>query len=146
MSANSHLPESNNCHPRQETHLTTRASCLISPAGTHFQSPVLVLHTEPSIREVEASRSCRLSFLELPETHKGHWGTGSIAEDMKKWIWVRPELVAQIEYLEWTESDHLGHSKYMALRGDKDARKVSKNMLAKADKSTAPHNSQPLKR
>ena len=29
------------------------------------------------------------------------------AEDMKKCVWVKPELVAQIEFLEWTESDHL---------------------------------------
>jgi ATP-dependent DNA ligase len=62
----------------------------------------------------------------LPETHKGRWGTGLIAEDMKKCIWVRPEIVAQIEYLEWTESDHLRHSKYIALHGDKDARAVVK--------------------
>jgi bifunctional non-homologous end joining protein LigD len=43
---------------------------------------------------------------------------------MKKCVWVRPTLVAQIEFLEWTEADHLRHSKFGGLREDKDARDV----------------------
>jgi DNA ligase D-like protein (predicted ligase) len=65
-------------------------------------------------------------FVNLPETHKGRWGDGLTAEDMEKCVWVRPELVAQIEFLEWTESDHLRHSKFAGLREDKDARTVIK--------------------
>jgi len=38
---------------------------------------------------------------------------------MKRCVWVRPRLVAQIEFLEWTESDHLRHSKFNGLREDK---------------------------
>ncbi len=65
-------------------------------------------------------------FANLPETHKGRWGTGLTAADMKKCIWVRPELVARIEYLEWTDGDHLRHSKFTGLREDKNARSVIK--------------------
>jgi len=65
-------------------------------------------------------------FVNLPETHKGRWGDGLTADDMEKCVWVRPELVAQIEFLEWTESDHLRHSKFAGLREDKDARAVVK--------------------
>ena len=65
-------------------------------------------------------------FVNLPETHKGRWGDGLTAEDMRKCIWISPELVAQIEFLEWTESDHLRHSKFAGLRNDKDARSVVK--------------------
>jgi ATP-dependent DNA ligase len=65
-------------------------------------------------------------FANLPESHKGRWGTGLTADDMKKCVWVRPELVARIEYLEWTESDHLRHAKFIGLRGDQDARVVVK--------------------
>ncbi|MGB7846731.1 MAG: hypothetical protein WBL63_14030 [Candidatus Acidiferrum sp.] len=50
-------------------------------------------------------------FVNLPETHKGRWGDGLTADDMEKCVWVRPELVAQIEFLEWTESSHLRHSR-----------------------------------
>ena len=65
-------------------------------------------------------------FVNLPETHKGRWGDGLTVEDMEKCVWVRPELVAQIEFLEWTESDHLRHSKFGGLREDKDAQTVTK--------------------
>jgi len=65
-------------------------------------------------------------FANLPETHKGRWGEGLTAADMDKCVWVRPEIVAQIEFLEWTESDHLRHAKFAGLREDKDARTVIK--------------------
>jgi DNA ligase D-like protein (predicted ligase) len=65
-------------------------------------------------------------FVNLPETHRSRWGEGLTADDMKKCVWVRPELVAQIEFLEWTESDHLRHSKFGGLREDKDPRSVVK--------------------
>jgi ATP-dependent DNA ligase len=45
---------------------------------------------------------------------------------MKKCVWVRPEIVARIEYLEWTERDHLRHSKDIGLQDDKHARTVVK--------------------
>jgi len=65
-------------------------------------------------------------FVNLPEAHRSRWGEGLTAEDMKKCVWLRPELVAEIEFLEWTESDHLRHSKFVGLREDKDARSVVK--------------------
>jgi len=67
-------------------------------------------------------------FANLPETAPSRWGEGLTAEDMKKCVWVQPRIVAQIEFLEWTESDHLRHAKFVAsgLRDDKDARSVSK--------------------
>jgi len=65
-------------------------------------------------------------FANLPETHRSRWGEGLTTEDMRKCVWLRPELVAQIEFLEWTESDHLRHSKFVGLRPDKDPRSVFK--------------------
>ena len=65
-------------------------------------------------------------FVNLPETHKGRWGEGLTAADMDKCVWVRAETVARIEFLEWTESDHLRHSKFAGLREDKDAQTVTK--------------------
>ena len=54
------------------------------------------------------------------------------ADDMKKCVWLRPELVAQIEFLEWTESGHLRHSKFAGLREDKDPRRVVKEHAGEA--------------
>jgi DNA ligase D-like protein (predicted ligase) len=65
-------------------------------------------------------------FVNLPEKHRSRWGEGLTADDMKKCVWVRSKLVAQIEFLEWTESDHLRHSKFVGLRKDKEPRSVAK--------------------
>ena len=45
---------------------------------------------------------------------------------MKKAVWLRPELVAQIDFLEWTDADRLRHSKFVRLREDKRAQDVVK--------------------
>jgi ATP-dependent DNA ligase len=39
-------------------------------------------------------------------------------------VWLKPELVTKIEFTEWTRDIHLGHSKFVGLRDDKDAREV----------------------
>ncbi len=61
-------------------------------------------------------------FVNLPETGRARWGEILDAEKMKKCVWVRPKLVAVVEFLEWTEGDRLRHSKFLALRDDKEAR------------------------
>jgi ATP-dependent DNA ligase len=43
---------------------------------------------------------------------------------MKNCIWLQPELVAQIEFAEWTPDNHLRHSKFIGLREDKEVREV----------------------
>jgi ATP-dependent DNA ligase len=43
---------------------------------------------------------------------------------MKNCVWFKPELVAQIEFTEWTPDGHPRHSKFLRLREDKDAREV----------------------
>jgi ATP dependent DNA ligase C terminal region len=45
-------------------------------------------------------------------------------EEMKNCVWLKPELVAQIEFTEWTPDGHLRHSKFVGLREDKEARDV----------------------
>jgi ATP-dependent DNA ligase len=68
-------------------------------------------------------------FVNLPEARRSRWSEGLTAVDMKKCVWLRPELVAQIEFLEWTQSDHLRHSKFVGLREDKDPKTVVKELL-----------------
>jgi DNA ligase D-like protein (predicted ligase) len=68
----------------------------------------------------------RCPFVNLPETGRARWGEILDAEKMKKCVWVRATLVAAIEFLEWTEGDRLRHSKFIALRDDKDPREVIK--------------------
>ncbi len=65
-------------------------------------------------------------FVNLPETRRSRFGEELNAEKMKKAVWLRPEALAQIEFLEWTEGDRLRHSKFVGLREDKKARSVVK--------------------
>ena len=44
--------------------------------------------------------------------------------DVEKLVWLEPELVAQIEFTEWTPDGYLRHSKFVGLREDKKAREV----------------------
>ena len=67
-------------------------------------------------------------FVNLPETGRARWGEILDAEKMKKCVWVRPKLLAVIEFLEWTEGDRLRHSKFVALREDKNPRNVVKEV------------------
>ena len=63
-------------------------------------------------------------FANLPEARTGRWGYGLTAEKMKECRWLKPVLVGQFEYLEWTPDNHLRHSRFIRLRGDKNAREV----------------------
>jgi DNA ligase D-like protein (predicted ligase) len=67
-------------------------------------------------------------FVNLPETRKGRWGEALTVEKMKKCVWVRPQVVAQLEFLEWTDTDHLRHSKFVGFREDKNPRTVIKEV------------------
>ena len=63
-------------------------------------------------------------FANLPEAHGSRWGQGLTAEKMNECHWLQPVLVAELEFVEWTPDGHLRHSRFVALREDKDAREV----------------------
>jgi DNA ligase D-like protein (predicted ligase) len=63
-------------------------------------------------------------FANLPEKRAGRWGVGLTAAKIEECRWLKPVLVAQFEYVEWTEDAHLRHSRFMTLRDDKKAKDV----------------------
>jgi ATP-dependent DNA ligase len=65
-------------------------------------------------------------FANLPEERSGRWGQGLTLAKMAQCRWLKPELVGQFEFLEWTSDNHLRHSKFVGLREDKAAREVSR--------------------
>jgi len=65
-------------------------------------------------------------FANLPEQKSGRWGSGLTAAKMKDCRWLKPVLVAQIDFLNWTGENHLRHTKFVALRDDKAARDVTR--------------------
>ena len=63
-------------------------------------------------------------FANLPETGPGRWGQGLTSAKMKECRWLKPLLVGHFEFAEWTPDAHLRHSRFVALREDKDATDV----------------------
>jgi DNA ligase D-like protein (predicted ligase) len=61
-------------------------------------------------------------FANLPERKRTQWAL--TREEMKNCVWVKPQLVVQIEFGEWTPDGHLRHSKFVVLRDDKDPLQV----------------------
>jgi bifunctional non-homologous end joining protein LigD len=83
----------------------------------------------PSIREklfqqFRGFHTNSCPFANLPEARSGRWGVGLTASKMEGCVWLKPVLVGQLKFAEWTGDDHLRHSKFIALRDDKDARDV----------------------
>jgi bifunctional non-homologous end joining protein LigD len=83
----------------------------------------------PSIREKLFKRFKGLHtntcpFANLPEAKSGRWGVGLTASKMRECHWLKPVLVGQFEFAEWTGDSHLRHSKFIALREDKDPLEV----------------------
>src|SRR3954447_17712779 len=70
----------------------------------------------------------RCPFVNLPSTRTGHWGEGITAEDMKTLRWLKPALVAEIAFAEWTRDGSLRHAAFIALRDDKRAKDVRREM------------------
>jgi DNA ligase D-like protein (predicted ligase) len=63
-------------------------------------------------------------FANLPEQKSGRWGAGLTAAKMAECRWLKPVVVGQFEFVEWTEDGHLRHSRFMGLREDKKAKDV----------------------
>lgn len=63
-------------------------------------------------------------FTNLPETKASRWGEALTAEKMKDCRWVKPRLVCQVAFVEWTDGGNLRHCTFVAMRDDKTPRVV----------------------
>jgi len=98
--------------------------------GLIYASRVRAGFVPATRREVAARfkglQIAKCPFANLPQKDAGRWGQGLTAEKMKECLWLKPEIVVRIDFLEWTGADHLRHTKFVALRDDKDPKKVVK--------------------
>jgi bifunctional non-homologous end joining protein LigD len=62
-------------------------------------------------------------FVNLPEKKRPH---AMDREKMRTVKWVKPKVIAEIAFNEWTPSGHLRHSKFLRLREGRDLRKTPK--------------------
>lgn len=76
--------------------------------------------------KLKSLRTDRCPFADLPSNGSSRWGGGVSGEEMDAIRWVRPELVAQIRFVEWTAQGRLRHAKFLGLRQDKSAKDISR--------------------
>jgi DNA ligase D-like protein (predicted ligase) len=74
--------------------------------------------------QLKPLHTARCPFADLPNARTSHWGGGVTAEQMSEMQWLRPKLVAQVRFVEWTADDHLRHAAFLGLRDDKPAKDV----------------------
>ena len=100
-----------------------------SKAGTGFN--------HKSLRELyktfQKLRTNKPAFINVPASRKSKWGEGLTAAEMKRCTWLRPELVCQIRFTEWTDDGGLRHPVFLGLRDDKIATDVVREQPASVE-------------
>jgi ATP-dependent DNA ligase len=87
----------------------------------------------PQVRRDVAAKLKRLEtascpFANLPEKKRTQWALTK--EEMKNCVWLKAEVVAQVEFTEWTQDGHLRHLKFVGLREEGGGRR-SASLIAK---------------
>jgi len=57
----------------------------------------------------------------LPTVGRSRWDQGLTAAEMKRCHWVKPSLVCQVKFTEWTRDDRLRQPVFLGIREDKNA-------------------------
>ena len=74
---------------------------------------------------IDSRQVVKCPFVNLPNsTGKSHWGEGITAADMVSLRWVKPEVVVEVAFTEWTAGGNLRHAAFGGVREDKAARDV----------------------
>ena len=76
------------------------------------------------LKEMQPFRSAGCPFANLPTSRKNHFGEGITSEEMAELCWLKPKLVAQISFTEWTNYGLLRHATFEGLREDKSPREI----------------------
>ncbi len=96
-----------------------------SPEGLRFAGRVGTGFSEKLLASIDAQlqklKRSTCPFINLPEKTKSRWGLGITPAVMKRCQWVKPVLVAQVKFTEWTLDDQLRQPVFLGLRTDKEA-------------------------
>jgi DNA ligase D-like protein (predicted ligase) len=76
------------------------------------------------LRLLEPFQIEKCPFSNLPTSKSGHWGEGVTAQEMGDYVWLRPEVVADIRFAEWTAGGVLRHAEFAKLRDDKSPKDI----------------------
>lgn len=99
-----------------------------SAVGTGFDTATLrTLH-----QKFQSYRIPDCPFTNLPIARKNRYGGGLTRAEMKRCTWLRPELVCQVRFYEWTRDANLRQPVFLGLREDKRASDVRRELPAGA--------------
>jgi bifunctional non-homologous end joining protein LigD len=88
--------------------------------GTGFSDKLLRdLHSQLERIEVAAC-----PFSDLPAVGRSRWDRGLSAVEMRRCHWVKPVIVCQVKFTEWTRDDRLRQPVFLGIREDKNADEV----------------------
>ena len=74
----------------------------------------------PRIRDeltptLKTLHTTKCPFKNLPEKRASRWGESLMVECR----WIKPKLVCQVAFVEWTDAGHLRHCTFVGMRDDK---------------------------
>ena len=94
--------------------------------GTGFNTKSLAaLH-----KRFKAEERADCPFADLPSKQGGQWVQGITPAMMRRCTWVNPVFVCQLRFTEWTRDAKLRHPVFLAMRDDKDAQQVTREVAA----------------
>jgi bifunctional non-homologous end joining protein LigD len=91
-----------------------------SKVGTGFDHELL----QSLYKKFQKLKSNQVPFSAVPTLRKGKSANGLSRAEMQRCTWLRPELVCQIRFTEWTADGGLRHPVFLGLRDDKRASEV----------------------
>jgi bifunctional non-homologous end joining protein LigD len=84
-------------------------------------TPALRREVHDEIKDLEIAKC---PFANLPDKRPGSFGQGITREKMNACIWLKPAVVAEIEFAEWTPDERLRHAAFLGLRIDRKPKEV----------------------
>jgi bifunctional non-homologous end joining protein LigD len=79
-----------------------------------------------AVPQLKAIEQAKCSCANLPSSRTGHWGEGITDEDMTALRWLKPKIVVEVSFVEWTRDNLLRHPEFIDVRNDKDPRAVKR--------------------
>ena len=76
------------------------------------------------LKSMRAYLKAKCPFSNLPSSRKSHFGEGITADEMSTLCWLKPKLVAQVSFTEWTNYGLLRHATFEGLRDDKTPKAI----------------------
>jgi|SRR5208283_2239309 len=85
-----------------------------------FNEKLLPFHSA----DLDKIRIEKCPFYNLPAVGHSRWDQGLTAAEMRRCHWVKPTMVCQIKFTEWTRDDRLRQPVFLGIREDKNAKEV----------------------